>query len=343
MRVLKVSWSFIGGVAFYLTAAALLYAYLAPSIPFLSRGQMQQAGQTEYRPGGSNCDPARLDLLKGTRAPVERERCQQAAEEYRLKTNDLVQQTRSAEAAEAVADLTFEQSQMMAAGTVVGFLTLVAAVYAVLYARRAAEEAGRSSNAAEGQLRESARVSAAELRPYLFVESIECEQLADRFFRCTVWFKNYGRTPARNIRTDIKAYMAESICEMRDFDDNDAFDLAVAAPGHTRRAFPVFDFTEEEWATPHWAFQAILRIRFSYEGEGGEIHEEEAAYFTGKHDLQEEGTTFFLLTEGAMRDHEVRRAKSKDLFDPEIIARMREDALRAQREERERQHREMQK
>jgi hypothetical protein len=109
--------------------------------PFLPRYEQKQGPGPSYRPGGSECDPARLKGLSGGNAANEREDCEEAAEEHRLKQNDLVQQARSANAAEAITRLAYQQTLLLFLGTVVGFLTMGAAVYAAWFAKRAAEAA----------------------------------------------------------------------------------------------------------------------------------------------------------------------------------------------------------
>jgi hypothetical protein len=310
MRVLKVSWRFIVGAALWVSAALILYAFLAPSPPYLSRGQMQQASHAEYRPGGSRCDPARLNRLKGREATVERDRCQEAAEEHRLKAEDLVQQTRSAEASESVADLTFEQSQMMAAGTAIGFLTLVAAVYAVLYARRAAEEARRSSNAAEGQLRQAARVTAAELRPYLFIDRIEmATKEGDSHWRygVTIFLKNYGKIPARMVRVRSHCYFSDDLAQLsKEVLRKRIISIPVVAPGHERKAFDgTLVWAEDQAKFDDGTGEIILRVRYSYKGDAKERFRDEADFVYDKSSI--DGGHFYILSETARK----RRQKHK--------------------------------
>lgn len=310
MRLLQVSWRFVAGAFTAIIAAGILYALLAPERPPLSRGEFQDAGYAEYRPGGSRCDPARLRALEGQQAIVERDRCQETAEEYRLKSEDLLQQTRSAEAAEAVAELTYGQSQLMAAGTAIGFLTLVAAMFAVLYARDAAREARRGSNAAEGQLAQATRIMAAELRPYLFIDRIEMERDSREpysIYKATIFFKNYGKIPARLIRVRSHCYFAEDLSELRkDVLKTRIISIPVCAPGHERKIFEGTIVSAQEQGTfDDRAGEIILRVRYSYLGDGPGRFREEADYV---YDAESVKTGhFYILSEGARKRRQKRK------------------------------------
>jgi hypothetical protein len=240
---------------------------------------------------------------------VERDRCQEAAEEHRLKANDLVQQTRSAEAAEAVVDLTYDQSRLMAAGTAIGFMTLVAAVFAVLYARDAAREAKRSSDAAEGQLRESARVTAAELRPYLFIDRLEMETSNPEPFRqhrVTIVFKNFGKLPARSLRIRHDCYFTDQFELRRNVLKSRVIEIPVCAPGHERRAFTGTHLSRNEQdAFDQDVGELIVRLRFSYKGEGPRRYREEADYIYDRSSLS--SGHFYILSEGSRKRRQENR------------------------------------
>ena len=308
-RLLKVSWRFVGGVMLALAAAGILYVLLAPERPSLSRGEFEDAGYAEYRPGGSRCDPARLRALEGRQALVEQDRCEDAAEEYRLKREDLVQQTRSAEAEEAVADLTYGQSQLMAAGTAIGFLTLVAAVFAVLYARNAAYEARRGSTAAEGQLQEAGRVTAAELRPYLFIDRLEMEitnPTPYRQYRVMMVFRNYGKLPARSLRIRHDCYFTDQFELRKTVFRSRVIEIPVCAPGHERKAFTGAQLSvADQEIFDKGIGELIVRVRFSYKGDGPKRYREEADYV---YDRSSVGTGhFYILSQGSRKRRQENR------------------------------------
>lgn len=191
------NWRFILAALGFLAAAAALWFALRPERP-VQRGQYVEASYREYRPGGPACDPQRLNRLKSGEATNERQRCEEAAEEHRLKSDDLVQQTRSADAADALVSLTYSQSRMMLAGAIIGLLTLIAAGYAAWFAKRAAEAAEKGLGHAEG-------VSEAQLRAYLYPGIFKIEHLLGSSWRATVPLINGGNTPATDVKTHFVA------------------------------------------------------------------------------------------------------------------------------------------
>jgi hypothetical protein len=202
-----------GVLAFVVVALSLtvLWVGLKPGEPNLPRYQGFERQEAGHRPGGSGCDPSRLARLTipSREAANERDRCTEAAEEYRLKANDLIQQTRSAEAAEAIVGLTYGQSSMAHVGLILGFVTTVAAIAAAIYARQAASETMRSARAAADAADAANKTLAAE-RAWItwdhFILAHHNESRVqgvfyrDTFAFCSDW-KNTGRSPAINLRT----------------------------------------------------------------------------------------------------------------------------------------------
>lgn len=93
----------------------------------------------DYRPGGAKCEPAVLSAITDAKVRLNKaENCQKQAEEYRQTSNDLIQQTRAANAAQAQADIASQQLWTGWLQTIGGLLTLAAAVGAAIYARDAA-------------------------------------------------------------------------------------------------------------------------------------------------------------------------------------------------------------
>lgn len=137
---------FFALVVIALVFATIAWAAIRPVYPNLPRSEFKQADETEYSPGSPRCYPSRIESLPKREATDERYRCETQAEKHRLQSDDLVQQAKAANAAEAIVGLTYSQTLMGLAGTIFGLLTLLAAAYAAWYARRAAE-AGHVSNA----------------------------------------------------------------------------------------------------------------------------------------------------------------------------------------------------
>lgn len=105
----------------------------------------EQPRNTRYRPGGTACEPADLNKLGREARIREADACRKVAEEYRQSTNDLIQQTRAANAAQAQADIASQALWMLWVQTIAGFVTLVAVIYAAVYARRAAVAAEKTT------------------------------------------------------------------------------------------------------------------------------------------------------------------------------------------------------
>ena len=183
-----------------LTTAAIVGAALQPEEPELSGNAGYEEPHSTYRPGGSNCEPAAVEQLKGPARVRRIDACQDAAEQHRLNANDLIQQRRAADAAETSAVFAYEQTHIGAWSLALGFVTMFAAIAAAMYARDAAKETKRGADISEKSF------SSLE-RPYLFVEAVEAPHPITRdwvnepqpnngFFDIHFKVRNYGRTPA---------------------------------------------------------------------------------------------------------------------------------------------------
>lgn len=173
--------------------AGVLWWALRPSNPSLPTYQQTEKYDTAYRPGGSKCDPTQLRGLSGAEAISETNRCRESAEQHRLQSSDLIQQTRAADAATSGALLSYNQTLIALAGTIVGFFTLIAAVLAALYAKKAAE-------AAERGISHSRDTSRQELRAYLACqeEKVSRSEVGKKPFTFSMKVRNVGSTPAHH-------------------------------------------------------------------------------------------------------------------------------------------------
>lgn len=183
---------FFLAVVGFLALAAVAWAVMRPAYPVLPTSEYQKAQETEYSPGNPRCYPSRLNALPEREAADERYRCEQGAEEHRLKSDDLVQQTRAADAAVAIVHLTYGQSLMGLAGTIAGLMTLIAAAFAAWYARHAAQ-VGSEGN------RIAADTAHKQLRAYLGrgdAKTIISREGGTMRAHFEFGLRNFGQTPA---------------------------------------------------------------------------------------------------------------------------------------------------
>lgn len=142
------------------------------------------------------CTKASLAKLPAAEAKKQKYACAKAVEERRLALDDLVQQTRSADAAAQQADLAGQATWLAFVQAIGGFVTLVAAGAAAWYARHAAEIAARSYRAE--------RKRAKQLdRPWICIDLQACSDLdtigTTTKFRVNLQMHNTGAQVARNV------------------------------------------------------------------------------------------------------------------------------------------------
>lgn len=198
-RIITQHWRtglLLAAIAGLLGAANWLWVGLQPREPNIAPYEALKAQAGDYQPGGSECSPAEIRRFPPDREGArKRDSCADQAERHRLEQNDLVQQTRSADAAEEVVRLTYNQSLILLAGTIVGGLTLVAAVAAAWYARHAAQ-------AARAQIELADKTAQRQLRAYVHVQPTRVHWLEDGP-AFTVPLENTGQTPVVSFRLGI--------------------------------------------------------------------------------------------------------------------------------------------
>ncbi len=169
---------FVFAVIGCLIAAGILWFALKPAKPILPRYEQTKAAQADYRAGGRECAPEILAKLPPAQSLSKRDACDDAAEQHRLQRDDLVQQTRAADAAREGVFLNYTQSVLALAGVILGLFTLFAAGAAAWFAKRAADETKRSADAADNALIEAGKTNETHLRPWLQVEIINKPRMA---------------------------------------------------------------------------------------------------------------------------------------------------------------------
>ena len=121
-----------------------------PRQPKLERYSYESPESEQYRPGGTQCEPKAVAAIRnGAERLRAADACSEKAEAYRHDRNDLIQQARAANAAEAQAQIASQGLWTAWFQTIGGFITLAAAIAAAIYAREAAKEGKRSADEAE--------------------------------------------------------------------------------------------------------------------------------------------------------------------------------------------------
>ena len=178
----------IAGLVIVLGSSLLLTWSLYPEQPNLSGNTGYEKELSGYHAGGADCEPSQIKRLGDGKRAERAKSCQEAQEQHRLQANDLIQQRRSADAADAMTILSYQQTRIGAWGVALGFITMAAAIAAAFYARSAAIHSDKSHNAFVNAERAIVRVVSAHQgsisgtnpRPVI-----------------AVTFKNVGRTATR--------------------------------------------------------------------------------------------------------------------------------------------------
>ena len=147
------------GLAALLACGGLFWA-LWPEQPYLTGDAGYEEQDLGYYPGGTACYPSEVSRLPWRERVEQSERCQDAQEQHRLAANDLMQQRRAANAAEATAVLAYDQTRIAIWALIFAVCTLAAALLAAIYARMAAI-AARTAVVATREIADS------EHRPWL--------------------------------------------------------------------------------------------------------------------------------------------------------------------------------
>lgn len=189
--------SFVLAAVACLISATAIGFFLQPEKPNLAGDRSYREQATSYRAGGSECEPAALERLSGRKRVRKSEACQEAEEQHRESTNQLIEARRASDAADAQAIAAYKQTGIAAWGLGAGIVTLFAALGAAVFAERAAHHTMRGAVAAEQ-----------DLRPWLDVDfsepSITVTGSTIRFAGI-VTVKNIGKTVAQSVafRADV--------------------------------------------------------------------------------------------------------------------------------------------
>ncbi len=197
---------------------------LQPEQPQLTGDSGYQEQAASYRAGGAQCEPSAIARLAARKRADKAGACEQAEEQHREAANNLIEARRSASAADASAIATYQQARIAAWATALGLATLLAAIAAAWFAKRAADETMRSANIAEDNAQDTIRALAIaarnadtaqahvdvatrtaerQLRAYVYLDNARVTDVGPvskgRELEFFFEFKNYGSTPATNV------------------------------------------------------------------------------------------------------------------------------------------------
>lgn len=183
-------WKWLGASVF--VVACILAAIWVGYTPWVwvqpASEVLAEPSPGQFFPGGTSC-----------KAPSEedRDRCIADAEAHRLTQNDLVQQTRAADAADLSSRMAVVQTKIAAISAVGGVLTLTAAAAAAYFARQGAMISMLALQASERPRLVVSSVSVGDLARPLEPEDndkTEFETKIVNFGKDVAWIKRVGRS-----------------------------------------------------------------------------------------------------------------------------------------------------
>lgn len=186
-----------------LALTSLLLWTLYPKKPNITGNAGYQKEEHDYYPGGHACEPSEIMRLPEGERSRHAIGCAEAREQHRLQTNDLIQQRRSADAADAMTILAYKQAWIAVWALVFGALTLCAAVAAAIYARNAA-------SATESAVAVARDIGQAQVRAYLSIISTKVnfsDKIRNGSTTVSYDLRNAGASPAKRIRTSYELFL----------------------------------------------------------------------------------------------------------------------------------------
>jgi hypothetical protein len=149
--------------------------------------------------GGSDCAPSKINLVPARERQAKADACAEAEEQHREAADNLIESRRAAQAAEAGAVASAAQARIEAWSSAIGLLTLLAAVAAAWFAKKAANHT--ESGAKEAK--RSADLALTAQRPWVDLEITEISMSSSKEEftpDISLELKNLGDTPALNVQ-----------------------------------------------------------------------------------------------------------------------------------------------
>jgi hypothetical protein len=205
----------VGIVLISLLAAAIAYAILKPEPPKFAGEEGYQEISRTYQAGDPGCQPSALKSLKPKQAERRKYACADAAEQHRFNANNLIEYRRAADAADASARFSYQQTRITVVGALLGIMTMAAAIIAAVFAGMAAYETNRGANAAENALEETDR-------PHMLLTEMKIDGLQllprEEQLNLTYKFINHGKGPAWMQKVGVYLVLCD-IGEVVEIDD----------------------------------------------------------------------------------------------------------------------------
>ncbi|WP_156347593.1 MULTISPECIES: hypothetical protein [unclassified Sphingomonas] len=206
MKTLKSEYASLG---LFTVAGMIGILWLAPTTPILENRRFEDARTASELKQDISCQAKIIQKMPTEAARRKAVECSKEKEEQRLSTNDLIQQTRAADAAVAQTSLAAQGLWLSFVQALAAFITLVAAVAAALYARRA------STSASDALDFEKARSSHVD-RPWLslavsIVGNLSKNDKDETCFKIDVHIENIGSMPAHMVTTWVEPYLGTDL------------------------------------------------------------------------------------------------------------------------------------
>lgn len=179
--------------------------FVSPQEPSVALHVAIQGPERDYQPGGTGCDPNQLNALLPEQGSAERDRCAQAHEDHRVQQAEITQAVRANDLAEGNLRLAAQQARIAFVQTLATVLAFIAAAVAAVFAGLAVYHSKRSADADNAALAETRDTANRQLRPYLSFTTDRQESPAPIPYdgETIVRLRNFGQTPARDIRLNI--------------------------------------------------------------------------------------------------------------------------------------------
>ena len=139
---------FLVAVIACLLAALAVGLTLQPKEPHLLGDRSYRAQSISYLSGGSGCEAAEVRSVRPNLRQRKMNACRERQEEHGNTANSLLEARRAADAAQAGAISSYQQTRIAALGLGAGIATLLAAIGAAVFAERAAHHTGRNADIA---------------------------------------------------------------------------------------------------------------------------------------------------------------------------------------------------